>query len=240
MNPILYTLPRKDSRHVYEEGLNKYSDRRSFFTEHRLVNQSAFFRLDAMFRDLQAFALPVWEDRGDICIYSAGCADGREAFSLGLFLKRQFQTARARPASVQIRGIDLNPGRITMARQADFQLTNREKLALQKYGDQIEWISDFRIRIQDELCQRVRFQEGDFLLTPNDRQFDLIVCTNVLFYYQPEFRIDLVKKLRNRMLPEGFIFLEGMGDSALGKLGLSRVQSGSHLCRIDDVFVNGE
>ena len=63
----------------------------------------------------------------------------------------------------------------------------------------------------------VRFQQHNVLSEPPARsQFDLILCRNVLLYFDPETRQQAFARLRSALSHDGFLML-GAGETVIGQ-----------------------
>ncbi len=75
--------------------------------------------------------------------------------------------------------------------------------------------------IAPRLLERVEFSTYDLLDERSDcppsslyGDFDLICCCNVLFYYKPEVRQRILRKIRRSLAPGGY-FMTGEAESAI-------------------------
>ena len=215
--------------HVYDVNLEPGSNRAEFFASNKIVNQSAFFRLKNMYTELSEIALPLWESASSVQVWSVGCADGREPFSIGMFLMNWLkQMGKSEIGTLWINAIDINPEMVTIARGGRFRVNRGEKRDLAAYSKYFTSFSGNEIEISEALRRVTSFKVRDVLEVMALRHYDLIVCSNVLFYYESDFRTAIVKHLMNFLRPNGLIYMEGLGNRAAQQLGIQRVKPRSH------------
>lgn len=215
--------------HVYDATLDPNSNRETFFAESKLVVQTGFFRLPDLYEHLQSHILPKLENRKELQVWSAGCSDGREPYSLAMVLDNwRRQHPDCLPSGFSIDGLDINGEQIAIARKGTYQITSGEQVKLADYQQYITCDSKIDIQVVPQLRRLVRFTRGDILSQQNDTEYDLIICTNVLFYYATDFRKEIVRHLLEALKPGGYIYLEAVGNRFMRSIGLQRVVPGSH------------
>ncbi|MDH5324972.1 MAG: protein-glutamate O-methyltransferase CheR [Gammaproteobacteria bacterium] len=152
------------------------------------------------------------QKKREIRIWSAACSTGQEPYSISMivseFLSRNPGTLSS--TSVRILGTDLSSSVVKQAQNAEY-----ESLAL------IRGLSDERrqrffkstgtkSQVIEEVRSRVSFRElnlkDSYLLLG---KFDIIFCRNVLIYFTPELKVDIVNRMTQALNPGGFLILGG-------------------------------
>jgi chemotaxis protein methyltransferase CheR len=67
-----------------------------------------------------------------------------------------------------------------------------------------------RMKAGLEIRQAVRFERLNLLegsSFPSSKLFDLIFCRNVLIYFQPETKQQVIQRLLNHLAPDGYLFV---------------------------------
>ncbi len=221
------------STHEFEANLDAKSDRKGFFENTGIVNQTDFFRNEELFRELKQSILPEIEKHHSqshsLNIWSAGCSDGREPYSVAMAVESWMNDhPRVALQNYHIRASDLNREYLNIARQGMFRLKNKEKEVLKPYTEYFQKISDEQILIASQIKSRISFYNEDVTLVNLKRRFQLIICTNVLMYYEKEFRKAIITGLLNSLELHGYIFVESTGTKAMKDLGLVRMSPSSH------------
>ena len=176
--------------------------------------ESYFWRDRGQFALLRRLILPELAARRphELRIWSAGCSTGEEVYSLALLCCELFPDNR--PA-VRIIGTDLNEAALERARRGCYghwSFRGVETHLQERYFTQQD---DKLWRVNDELRSLVSFRQFN-LCAPLDealRDFDLIVCRNVLIYLAPA-AIDQIVAMFGAALRDGGTLMTGHAELA--------------------------
>ena len=181
------------------------------------ITYSEFFRNPLAFALLETLILPglVREKarttgRPEIRVWSAGCAGGQEAYSVAILLDElaatQGQAVPHRIFASDIVAAELDAARLGVYGAAALQ--NVRLRHLRRYFDG----HDDAFSISPQLRERVDFARYDLLDARSTcppasiyGDFDLIFCSNLIFYYRPEVRQAILAKLRCCLAPGGYL-----------------------------------
>lgn len=177
------------------------------------TNVSHFFREDHHFntlRDEFDRRLPELRSGGTMRIWSAGCSQGQEAFSVAMTLAEH--AADLSRFDLRILGTDIDKEVIEFARQGAFPvrlMSGVPQPLRDRYFEQIQSErSDPHYRVRPELIEMIRFNELNLLGPwPMNRKFDVIFCRNVVIYFDAETQARLWPRLRDALAPNGVLFL---------------------------------
>lgn len=166
------------------------------------TNVSSFFRECHQF-DILGENLDF--DMGDqIKIWSAGCSNGQEPYTISLFLKRLTDHARYR-----ILATDIDTEVLTFAKNAQYPKSMTEglnELDLEKL--MIPTSSESVLEVRREYREPVTFKQLNLLSQwPMKGTFDAIFCRNVVIYFDNETREKLWPRFLKFLKPEGLFFL---------------------------------
>lgn len=209
VNKVAEQLKAKDAQSLIDLLL---SDSSHFFTflETVTVNVTALFRDPEFFVALREQVLPMLATYPIIKIWSAGCATGEEAYSLAILLKEAGLYQRTR-----IYATDLNPGNLENARKGIIPL-HYMKQYTQNYqlaGGQKDF-SDYytahydHAMLHQDLRKHILFSQHNLVTDQVFNEFQLILCRNVLIYFN--------KELQDRVLTLFYHSLGKLGYLALG------------------------
>ena len=141
-------------------------------------------------------------------VWSAACSTGQEAYSLSMLLAERFPPLLdgARITATDVAETCLEQGRSGIYRVME---TNRGLSAARLVRHFEQCPQGFRVR--PELRQRVTWQYANLLgALPYPRGFDLIMCRNVLIYFNEADRARVVAGLIKSLAPGGVL---GLGSS---------------------------
>jgi chemotaxis protein methyltransferase CheR len=176
--------------------------------ESMTTHETSFFRDPAVFDALSTDLLPALvRDRRDtrtLRIWSAACSSGQEPYSLAILLLE----AGLEDFRIEILGTDLSSRILARASTGEYlQIeVNRGLPASQlvKYFRRAggNW------QIKDEVKRMVRFAAFDLRQSPAQLgTFDLILCRNVLIYFDADTRKSILARLRSALSPGGYLML---------------------------------
>jgi chemotaxis protein methyltransferase CheR len=173
------------------------------------IGETYFMRDSQQFKRLRETIMPQLiakrrqHNTHSIAVWSAGCATGEEAYSLAITLFEHLPDHDR--WQLHIHGTDINQQAITTARHGvyrDWAFRHTSEQFQKAYFDPVDggW------QIKAALRETVTFDYHN-LLTPIDHSFDLILCRNVLIYFQPDYRAQAERTLTRALKPGGWLFL---------------------------------
>lgn len=150
-----------------------------------------------------------------IRIWSAGCAHGEEAYSLAFLLDHL-----KRDGSVL--ASDILPSAIEAGRKGEYRLSKLEQLPLE-FRDKFILKADGTYSVPDQIKSRVSFQQDDLLNSRVEGLFDLIICRNVMIYFESGQVETTLNSLCQRLNPSGHLLLGYAESSMLSHPSLQRL-----------------
>lgn len=184
-----------------------------------LNNETYFFRDYAYFSVLANQVLPDLarkrEGTKKLSIWSAGCSTGQEALSLAMTFAEQ--SGRWQDWDIQIVGTDVSGKAIATAKTgcySQFEIQRGISVA-----QMLNFFSETPRGWQaaDRICAMTRFQQRSLLdFPPSPGRFDLVLCRNVLLYFDPETRRQAFDRLASATARDGFLML-GAGETVVGQ-----------------------
>lgn len=176
------------------------------------TNETSFFRDRHPFDAMKKVLLPGLIERRaaqkHLRIWSAACSTGQEAYSLAMLLRDDFPLLAG--WRIEIIGTDISPTVVTRAKEGLYSTFEVQRgmpiQLLVKHFDQVEqqW------QIKPELRRMADFREFNLLgdLTPLG-QFDIILCRNVLIYFDIATKARILQGMHQRLARDGGLILGG-------------------------------
>lgn len=194
-----------------------------------LNNETYFFRDRAMFDHLSRQVLPALAERRQgtrrLSIWSVGCSTGQEAYSLAMLFGEQ--PLRWRDWTIDILGTDVARSVVMAAREGNFsQFQIQRGLGV---AQMVSFFEETRTgwRATDALRNMVRFEPHNLLDTaPDPGRFDLILCRNVLLYFDRPTRQRAFERLAAALAPDGRVML-GAGETTAGQTEILLPEKGA-------------
>jgi chemotaxis protein methyltransferase CheR len=184
----------------------------SFFDQFILditVNTTEMFRDPSFFKVLRNQVLPQLNTRPEFNIWHAACSTGEEVVSLAILLKEENMLHRAK-----IYATDINHAVLKKASEARYPIRNLD-LFVQNYKntDPKDELSSYYTTIDNEivfdpaLVANVKFKHHDLAVDHHFFKFDLILCRNVMIYFNQKLQNRVFELLHNSMFLHGFLCL---------------------------------
>ena len=202
-----------------------------------LNNETYFYRDRSMFEQLGKRVLPDLAARRAFSkrlrIWSAGCSTGQEVYTLAMLLAEQPERWRA--WDIEIVGTDVSGRAVEAARRACYtQFEIQRGLGV---GQMLQWFQETERGWEPHarLREMVRFEQRN-ILDPVDRRgrFDLVLCRNVLLYFDCATRERAFERLDDALAEDGWLML-GAGETVVGRTGRFEPVGGNQgLCRHRD------
>ena len=182
------------------------------------INVSKFYRNRELWHTLERevvprlFDLPVRPVR--IC--SAGCAAGEEPYTIAMMLK-EYARATGRQDDLHkfdVVGLDIDRASLSHAltgRYGAFAFTDIDAAARSSWFQEPELT-----QIKPDIRALVRFQEKDLMKDELEPGQHMIVCRNVIIYFERSIQEMLFMKFHQALAPGGFLVL-GKVESIFGR-----------------------
>jgi chemotaxis protein methyltransferase CheR len=143
-----------------------------------------------------------------IRVWSAGCATGEEAYTLALLAISAFAPA---PPPVDILGTDISGAVITAAETGCYRPRAVRALDPQLRKRHLERQADGTYVVTDRLRSLARFGRHNLIRDPfppsGEARFDLVLCRNVLIYFEPALARQVAELLTSSLRPGGTVML---------------------------------
>ncbi|RZJ93679.1 MAG: protein-glutamate O-methyltransferase CheR [Brevundimonas sp.] len=182
------------------------------------THESYFFRDATPFEQLRTKLLPSLIDRRRdakrLRILSAACSSGQEPYSLAMLLIEQ--AGMAPGFRFDILATDMSDAILERARTgwySDFEVSR----GLSPERQARFMVHDGQgFRVADEVARMVRFRRHNLLEgVAGLGRFDLILCRNVLIYFDPARKAWVLDRLAEALEPDGALML-GSAETVVG------------------------
>lgn len=172
------------------------------FLEHITINVSEFFRNLNHWQIMEKEIIPLLlKDKKNLKIWSAGCSTGEEPYSLAMMVKENRWNL-----SEKIFATDIDREVLAKAAKGVYAERALEGVSVNiknKYFNKI----DDGYEIKDEIKNMVNFQQHNLLRDAFPRDFDLILCRNVVIYFTEETKDKLYRNFTNSLRKNGVLFI---------------------------------
>ncbi len=187
------------------------------------INVSEFFRDIPYFTNLeQVILLSLMQISHKLNIWSAGCSNGAEAYSVAMILDKIAPFGGHR-----IIGSDIDDGSLKRAMAGGSYSTLDVKNVPSHYLSRYFQQTNGSYQVVEAIRSAVLFKKQDLLRDSFETNFDLIICRNVVIYFSDEAKRKLKKKFYDSLKPHGMLFIgatETMLDAQ--NLGFQKINPG--------------
>ncbi len=172
------------------------------------INVTEFFRHPEQFRHLRENVLPYLASFPLIKIWTAGCATGEEAYSLAILLDEAGLLQKSRIFATDINSYLLEVAQAGLYPKEALE-TSRENYGASGGTDLLRHLEDHGryLKVADRYRERVLFhhhalgQDGVF------NEFQLIICRNVMIYFDTTLQRRVFDLFAQSLHREGFLVL---------------------------------
>lgn len=196
-----------------EQLTRKIREDRIFFEEFLseiTVNVTEMFRDPSFWRVLRDDVIPnILLNHKNISIWHAGCSSGEEVFSMAILLKEMGILDKAKIIATDIDKVILDK-----AKKASFPVKNmelNEKNYIRFQGS--ESLSNYftiennRAVMDTSLIENVSFREHDLVQGIIFSKFDLVLCRNVMIYFNQNLQNEVLKKLHESLFKYSYLII---------------------------------
>ncbi len=213
------SLMRRVLKRMQGVGLEDYAEYLDYLEVHPeefthlfntiLINVTAFFRDEAAWDYLAQTIVPTIlaeKKAGDpVRVWSAGCASGEEAYTVAMLLAEALGPEAFRQR-VKIYATDVDEEALAQARQAGYADTHLQPLSPELRNKYFEPAGN-RYVFQADLRRSVIFGRHDLVQDAPISRLDLLVCRNVLMYFNSEAQARILARLNFALNDAGYLFL---------------------------------
>jgi len=167
------------------------------------INVSEFFRNPELFEELRKYIPNLAKNTDMLRVYSAGCSVGAEAYTVAIILEEYFKDINYHIWGLDIDEEALEKAKLGVYTQDFFKSAKRE--LIDKYFNKL---SENEYQIKDKIKEHTTFLKGDLILgKPPRSDFDIVLCRNVVIYFDEEAKEKVYTNLSNSLKAGGILFV---------------------------------
>jgi two-component system, chemotaxis family, CheB/CheR fusion protein len=219
------TLERRFRRRMFQLNLPDYAQYGDYIRKHPdeinqllntiLINVTEFFRDPPAWEILRHEIMPSLLKRikpgHSFRAWSAGCASGEEPYSIAILMAEHFGP-RIQDYDVKIYGTDIDDDALNSARRGEYSLDAVRRV-------RPEWQEKYfhgkgMLHVNREIRRLVIFGRSNLGQDAPISHVNLLVCRNVLIYFDSHLQKTILTRLHYGLEPGGILFL-GKSESQL-------------------------
>ncbi|MCK5539042.1 MAG: protein-glutamate O-methyltransferase CheR, partial [Bacteroidales bacterium] len=202
----------------YYEYLKNHSEELEHLFDVLTINVSSFFRNCLAFELVSKMIIPeifstkIKENFNSLRIWSAGCSFGEEPYSMAILISELLEQEES-TIQPTIFATDIDKKALKRASLGSYDVNSISEV---KYGLLNKYFTKDgdNYKIDSQIKNKVQFSFYDLLdknrLVPPDSifgGFDIVLCRNVLIYFEPEFQNIIFNKLYKSLNKNGILIL---------------------------------
>lgn len=220
---LVTALKRPGSRDLSQQVINAMT-----------TNETSFYRDIHPFDALKTTILPEMikkrEKERTLNIWSNACSSGQEVYSIAMLLREHFPVLQG--WKVRLIASDLSTAILRRAQEGNFNQTEVNRglpmPLLLKYFTKngLNW------QIKEEVRNGIEFKEVNLIETWPQMlpAMDIIFLRNVLIYFDPPTKTNVLNKAAKLLRPDGYMFLGGAETTMNLDVKLTRETVGKATC----------
>ena len=173
------------------------------------VSVTSMFRDPSFFLALRRTVVPVLKTYPFIRVWNAGCSSGEETLSLSILLHEEGLADR-----IRIYATDINADVLQRSQHGSFPLERMREYTQnyissggkRAFSDYYKTIGD-TVRFEPELLDKVVFAQHNLVSDADFNEFHLIVCRNVMIYFDRSLQDKVVGLLHRSLIRFGILAL---------------------------------
>ena len=178
------------------------------FLEEITVNVTEMFRDPSFWRVVRDHIVPnILLNHSTISIWHAGCSSGEEVFSMAILLKEMGILHKAK-----IIASDLDRTILDKAKKGEYALKNmdlnqKNYIRFQGIANLSDYytVSNGKVIMDKSLIEQVSFREHDLVRGMVFNKFDIVLCRNVMIYFNQTLQNEVLKKLHESLFKYGYL-----------------------------------
>ncbi len=175
------------------------------------TNETYFFREPLQLQALTDELLPLYAARNErtrrLRIWSAGCSTGEEAYTLAMLVQ---ESGRFEGWDVEIYGTDISKKVLATARRAEYGPSSLRATTSLQQARHFDTAANGKAVVKPALRAMVSFGQLNLLdeeMTALVAKMDLVMCRNVMIYFDPPARRRVLKAFYDRLVEGGHLLL---------------------------------
>jgi len=173
------------------------------------INVTEMFRDPSFYKNVREEIIPILKTYPFIKIWHAGCSSGEEVYSMAILLMEEGLYDRT-----QIYATDFNHQILRKAKEGIYSISKIKEFTAnyQKSGG-TKSFSDYymakyeSVIFNNELKKNIVFADHNLVTDKAFAEVHLIVCRNVLIYFNKDLQNQVLKLFTSSLLPGGYLCL---------------------------------
>lgn len=177
-------------------------DNLQWFLDKLAINVTEMFRNPEKWDELQNKVLPeLLKNSSNLKCWSAGCSIGAEAHTLAMILDKYYNGKHT------VEGTDIDDAALKQAKSGIFSAADVRSAPQDLVKQYLKPTADGNFAADSRLQKYLSFRKQNLLADSFGKDYDLILCRNVVIYFNDEAKDKLYKRFYQALKPGGILFV---------------------------------
>lgn len=174
------------------------------------VNVTEMFRDPSFWRVVRDHIIPnIMLNHDTISIWHAGCSSGEEVFSMAIMLKEMGVLHKSKIIATDIDKEVLEKAKKGIYSLKNMELNEKNYIRYQGTGSLHDYFEekDGKACMDRSLVSNVSWREHNLVSGNVFNKFDLVLCRNVMIYFNQTLQNEVLKRLHEGMFKYGYLVI---------------------------------
>jgi two-component system CheB/CheR fusion protein len=194
----------------YVAYLRTHKDELQELFEDLLIGVTGFFREPDTFTVLREKVFPAFIERKmpnqPIRVWVPGCSTGEEVYSIAIAIEEFLEERNIVDMQIQVFGTDVNGKNVDKARRGTYLKTIEDSVSKERLERFFASING-NFQVVKQIRDMCVFAKHDLTSDPPFSNLDLIVCRNLLIYFDPTLQEKILPVFHYGLRSKGFLVL---------------------------------
>lgn len=201
LNNFISRVGAKNERD-FIDILSRDKELKQKFKDFITINVTEFFRNPEIFKEFEKIIkTEVGSKNNELKIWSAACSIGAEPYSVAMLLNEINPRLRHK-----IIATDIDETILDRAKEGIFTLAELKNIPNNYIAKYFNKVNDKYV-ISNEIKRYVAFKKHDLILDSYEKNFDSIICRNVVIYFNNDIKNQMYSKFSESLKPGGTLFV---------------------------------
>jgi chemotaxis protein methyltransferase CheR len=197
-----------DGYRAYQRRLADDPGEQAALLDSLSINVTGFFRNPEAWASLRGVLADLTDAHRRVRVWSAPCADGREPYSVAMLALDDDDVEARR---VEVHATDINADILAEAREGRYEASKTADIEtelepLDDYDPYVEREGD-AFCVRDRVKDLVEFERHDLIRGEDKRDFDLVLCRNLLIYIDSDYKVPVFETITGSLKQEGYLMI---------------------------------
>lgn len=180
------------------------------------VGMTSMFRDPVLWKTLKNKLRFDYRDQQSLSIWHAGCSTGEEVYSMGILLKETNLTHKVKAYATDINQDAIQTAQSGVYHKIKMVENENNYREYNTFGDFSRYYSDAEkeVTMHPDLISHVSFRYHNLITDSVPETYDIILCRNVMIYFDNQAKNKLLHKFYESMAPGG-LFIVGFYDAPI-------------------------